>query len=120
MDPCAILKHITHGLLHNLYSILASNQNLQLEINNLDCKDPIAITVSSMLTNLLDTSIYDSLDSYQEQFMLFESALDFVWEKLHTGHWYKVEYSWRKLFTLISILKVRTVLYYIRDNEKKQ
>jgi len=98
----------------------ATNKALEWEFNNLSFKDPTAAAVSSMLTNQLTISINDSSISDREHFMLFEVALDFVWEKLNTGHWCSVENSWRRLFTLISILKARTLLYFTKDNERKQ
>ena len=98
----------------------ASNDALELQFKNLEFNDRGAAVVSSILLNQVMMSMNDYSNSYREQYMLFDGALDFVWEKLNTGHWCSVENSWRRLFTLISILKARTLLYVTRDYKKKQ
>ena len=98
----------------------ATNENIELELNRLSFNDPTTKVESNMLCNQLITCLKDHDGSSQQHFIIFDSALDFVWEKLHTGHWCLVADSWRKLFTLISILKARTLIDFSHDSEKKQ
>ena len=55
--------------------------------------------------NLLDYAI-DLLftKNYEECYSSCEILLDFVWEKLNTGHWKNVPIFWRKLYTSASCL----------------
>ena len=98
----------------------ATNENVEFELSRLSFNDPTTKAESNMLCNQLITCLKDRAGSSQQHFIIFDSALDFVWEKLHTGHWCLVADSWRKLFTLISILKARTLIDFSHDSEKKQ
>ena len=51
----------------------------------------------------------------QNHFYSAQALLDFIWEKLNTGHWSNVDIIWRQLFTIISVIKVMIVLDIIKD-----
>jgi len=97
----------------------ASNSSIKQEIVNLTLNVPFNIELNSIVENHIHATMHDSSASYQKQFAIFDSVLDFVWEKLNTGHWCSIENSWRKLHTILSILKVRTLMYFI-NNKKIQ
>ena len=44
--------------------------------------------------------------------------LNFVWEKLNTGNWSMVDITWRKLYSLLSILKVIFIVKLIYQSKK--
>ena len=64
-------------------------------------------------------ALNDLTISRQKQFAIFDSMLDLVWEKLNTGHWCSVDNSWRKLHSILSLLKVRTLMYFVKDKKKQ-
>jgi lysine-specific demethylase 8 len=47
----------------------------------------------------------DDLVSLKEGFDLVTALSFVVWERLHTGHWKDVVEGWRKLFTMLSLIK---------------
>jgi hypothetical protein len=99
---------------------IASNVNLESELKLIDFKDPTSKIVGSIVINQLINSMNDVSISSQKYFTLYDVALDLVWEKMNTGHWCSVEKPWRILFTLISILKVKVLLKFTTECEKKQ
>ncbi len=48
-----------------------------------------------------------------------DAITSFVWERLNTGHWSEVSVTWRKLFTISILLKIRTVLKLLEDDYGK-
>ena len=94
---------------------LATNNNLKQEIDNLSENVHFDGKLNSIVEDHILAAMNDTSVSYQKQFAVFDSALDFVWEKLNTGHWCSVENSWRKLHTIVSILKIRTLMYFINN-----
>ena len=44
--------------------------------------------------------------------------LNFVWEKLNTGNWSMVDINWRKLYSLLSIMKVIFIVKLIIEQSK--
>ena len=44
--------------------------------------------------------------------------LNFVWEKLNTGNWSMVDITWRKLYSLLSIMKVIFIVRLIYQSKK--
>ena len=42
---------------------------------------------------------------------------DFVWERLNTGHWSSVDESWRRLYALLALLKVATIVHLLESVE---
>ena len=44
--------------------------------------------------------------------------LNFVWEKLNTGNWSMVDITWRKLYSLLSIMKVIFIVKLIYQSKK--
>ena len=96
-----------------------SNTNIKLELDK-------SCSISSSDTKL-DASVAkttlelmeDTTMFHQSKFAAFDSMLDLVWEKLNTGHWCSVENSWRKLHTILSLLKVRTLMLFIYENKKQ-
>ena len=44
--------------------------------------------------------------------------LNFVWEKLNTGNWSMVDITWRKLYSLLSILKVIFIVKLIYQSKR--
>ena len=99
---------------------IASNVNLESELKLLNFKDPSSEIVGSIVIKQLITSMHDASISSQRNFMIYDATLDFVWEKMNTGHWCSVEKPWRILFTLASILKIKVLLKFITECEKKQ
>ena len=65
-------------------------------------------------------------DEDNEEFsakLCFEKSdilLNFVWEKLNTGNWSMVDINWRKLYSLLSILKVIFIVKLINQQSKKK
>ena len=107
------------GTHHVIFPILnlVSNEQLELELNKLDSKHPSANPTCSILKDELIRGFKELPISHRHQFVLADYTLDFIWEKLNTGHWCSVEISWRKLFTLVSILKARTLLLFVKDDD---
>ena len=93
------------------------NEQLALELTRLDSKHPSSNPTCSILKDELIRGFNDLSISHPRQFMLADFTLDFIWEKLNTGHWCSVEISWRKMFTLVSILKARTLLHFVDDDK---
>ena len=96
---------------------LVGNEQLALELNQLDDKHPSSNPTCSILKDELIRGVNELSIYHRHQFMLADYTLDFIWEKLNTGHWSSVKISWRKLFTLVSILKARTLLLYMKDDQ---
>ena len=44
--------------------------------------------------------------------------LNFVWEKLNTGNWSMVDITWRKLYSLLSIMKVIFIVKLIYQSKR--
>ena len=86
----------------------------------LDFKDITSKSVSTMIINQLIITLNSTSISLQEQFMLFDAALDLVWEKMNTGHWCTLDSSWRILYTIFSVLKIRVLLKFTTDYASKQ
>jgi len=115
-----MLYHYFDLLLHGLVMfVLASDSIIKQEIVKLTFNVPSNIEVNSIVENYIHATMHDLSASCQKQFAIFDSVLDFVWEKLNTGHWCSIENSWRKLHTILSILKVRTLMNFI-NNKKIQ
>lgn len=48
-----------------------------------------------------------------------ESALNYVWENLHTGQWKDVDVSWRQLYSYISLIKGYVHIFFHAQDVKQ-
>ena len=68
---------------------------------------------SEIMTVLKDNEISAKLC-----FEKSDILLNFVWEKLNTGNWSMVDINWRKLYSLLSIMKVIFIVKLIIEQSK--
>ena len=78
---------------------------------DLKTEEPVIRMVVSE-TNELTKSKNSPKYSYERSEML----LNYVWEKLNTGHWSNVNVAWRQMYSALSVLKV---IFTIEVLEKK-
>ena len=43
-------------------------------------------------------------ESFEESYRLCCICLDFIWERLHSGHWNQIEFFWREIYSYFSAL----------------
>ncbi len=67
------------------------------------------LTLELDLDDYVRHALQDQLTKPPSYFQI-QALLDLTWEKLNTGHWSKVPLKWRKLFSILTLLKVRAVL----------
>ena len=73
----------------------------------------IQICSSEIMTVLKDNEVSAKLC-----FEKSDILLNFVWEKLNTGNWSIVDINWRKLYSLLSIMKVIFIVKLIIEQSK--
>jgi hypothetical protein len=53
------------------------------------------------------------------KFFYADSAVNFVWERLNTGHWSEVDLVWRQLFMAASLVRISALMQLLpRDYGK--
>jgi len=90
---------------------LVSKKQIALLLSNLSSKDPVSQLIISEADKILHHE-----KSVQNDFHSIQALLDFIWEKLNTGHWSAVDIVWRQLFSIISVIKVLVVLRLSEEN----
>ena len=69
-------------------------------------------------TSEIMTVLKDNEVSAKLCFEKSDILLNFVWEKLNTGNWSMVDINWRKLYSLLSIMKVIFIVKLIIEESK--
>jgi len=95
------------------------------EVEKLVTKKKIASVLSTISSNgsvshlvivqaeqILHQEKFDHASFYSAQ-----ALMDFIWEKLNTGHWSEVDTVWRKLFSIVSVIKVLIILNLSDKND---
>lgn len=87
-----------------------SKESLQLEaIQFFSNKAPVIHFFHEIVHNYLKlreiTDETNGSTKYSAVLLKIESALNYVWENLHTGQWKDVDTSWRQLYSYISLFK---------------
>ena len=83
------------------YKQICSLNDVSAFLCNLKTEETILKMVISETVDLTKTE-NSSKYSYERSEML----LNYVWEKLNTGHWSTVDVKWRYIFTVLSVHKV--------------
>ena len=78
----------------------------------------IQTCISEIITVLKASDDNDEELSAKLCFEKSDILLNFVWEKLNTGNWSMVDINWRKLYSLLSILKVIFIVKLINQSKK--
>ena len=91
---------------------LVSKKKIASFLSKLSSENSIDVSglIISQFDQILQEEKFDQNSYYSAQ-----AVLDFIWEKLNTGHWSNVDIIWRQLFTIISVIKVLIVLDIIKD-----
>ena len=91
----------------------STKEELQLEKIDILNLDPSIIHLFSELVDDFLTVRHSCLSQKTDQSNLLlkiESALNYVWEQLHTGQWKDVNPTWRKFYSYISLFKTLACL----------
>lgn len=75
--------------------------------------DAVSLIIIQELIELLKTS------DFIKMIHTAQAHLDYVWEKLNTGHWSQVDLIWRQLFSIISVVKILAILHLSSDSNNK-
>ena len=76
--------------------------------------------IQTCISEIMTILKSDNNDEFSAK-LCFEKSdilLNFVWEKLNTGNWSMVDITWRKLYSLLSILKVIFIVKLIYQSKR--
>ena len=84
---------------------LVTKKEISTFLSSISTQDPVSRLILTQAGQILDQEKFVHNHFYSTQ-----ALMDFIWEKLNTGHWSAVDTVWRKLFSVISIMKVLIVI----------
>ena len=70
-----------------------------------DFKNDVKDTFIQTFADEIARVIHDSDSTPKECYQRSEMMLHYVWEKMNTGRWDSVDVSWRKLYSILSLMK---------------
>ena len=70
-----------------------------------DFKNDVKDTFIQTFVDEIARVIHDSDSTPKECYQRSEMMLHYVWEKMNTGRWDTVDVSWRKLYSILSLMK---------------
>ena len=76
--------------------------------------------IQTCISEIMTILKSDNNDEFSAK-LCFEKSdilLNFVWEKLNTGNWSMVDITWRKLYSLLSIMKVIFIVKLIYQSKR--
>jgi lysine-specific demethylase 8 len=80
--------------------------------------NPLATVIMGQIKELLNIDLNQPFSS--AAYKNAQALLDFVWERLNTGHWSEVDLVWRQLYSVISVIKVICVFRMKKITVKDQ
>ena len=93
---------------------ICSLQDVLSYTSSLKSDEHLIQTCSSEIMTILKDNEVSAKLCFEKSDIL----LNFVWEKLNTGNWSMVDISWRKLYSLLSIMKVIFIVKLIIEESK--
>lgn len=84
---------------------LVTKKQITSALSKISSNDSVSHLVIAQAEQILHQEKFNHLSFYSAQ-----ALIDFIWEKLNTGHWSEVDIVWRKLYSIISVLKVLIIL----------
>jgi len=84
---------------------LVTKKQITSALSKISSNDSVSHLVIAQAEQILHQEKFNHLSFYSAQ-----ALIDFIWEKLNTGHWSEVDIVWRKLYSIISVIKVLIIL----------
>jgi len=98
--------------MNNELEEILNKKQIASVLSKISSNNSVSQLIIVQAKQILNQEKFDNSCFYSAQ-----ALMDFIWEKLNTGHWSEVDIVWRKLFSIVSVIKVLIILELSGKND---